>query len=220
MRAAGLYDPHLSMRANVVTPDTACAWARWISWAKANPGHPAISNVERPVSIANYRLRDDPTALPDNLDEVADWERACAEEKRLAEIRQRQNDQAEAEYQARGERLAGVQAALEHETEYTRAHPHPLNLPTYPRTIPGVAGTAQEVFHQLLGDLQLQMTKATFDTWVRPLKPLGFDIEANALVILCHSPYAKEWHKNRLSITVQRTLTGIVARSMALKYVI
>ena len=33
---------------------------------------------------------------------------------------------------------------------------------------------AQDIWHATLGELQLQMTKATFDTWVRPTHALAY----------------------------------------------
>ncbi len=77
---------------------------------------------------------------------------------------------------------------------------------------------AQEIWHATLGELQLQMTKATFDTWVRPTYAVGYD--NGAMVVGVHSPYAKEWLENRLSTTIQRTLTGIIGRSAEVRYVV
>lgn len=77
---------------------------------------------------------------------------------------------------------------------------------------------AQDIWHATLGELQLQMTKATFDTWVRPTHALAY--ADGSLVVGVHSPYAKEWLENRLSTTIQRTLTGIIGRSAEVRYVV
>ncbi len=77
---------------------------------------------------------------------------------------------------------------------------------------------AHEIWHAALGELQLQMTKATFDTWVRPTRALAY--EDGAIIIGVHSPYAKEWLENRLDTTIRRTVTGIVGRSMEVRYVV
>ncbi len=76
----------------------------------------------------------------------------------------------------------------------------------------------QDIWHATLGELQLQMTKATFDTWVRPTYAIGYD--NGSMVVGVHSPYAKEWLENRLSTTIQRTLTGILGRSAEVRYVV
>jgi len=76
----------------------------------------------------------------------------------------------------------------------------------------------QEIWHATLGELQLQMTKATFDTWVRPTYAIRYD--NGSMVVGVHSPYAKEWLENRLSTTIHRTLTGILGRSAEVHYVV
>ena len=77
---------------------------------------------------------------------------------------------------------------------------------------------ANDIWHATLGELQLQMTKATFDTWVRPTHAINYD--NGAMTVGVHSPYAKEWLENRLQTTIQRTLTGIVGRSVQVEYIV
>jgi chromosomal replication initiator protein len=77
---------------------------------------------------------------------------------------------------------------------------------------------ANDIWHATLGELQLQMTRATFDTWVRPTHAITF--QDGAMVVGVHSPYAKEWLENRLNTTIQRTVTGIVGKSVEMRYVV
>jgi chromosomal replication initiator protein len=77
---------------------------------------------------------------------------------------------------------------------------------------------AHEIWYATLGELQLQMTKATFDTWVRPTHAL--DYREGAMTVGVHSPYAKEWLENRLQTTIERTVTGIVGRCVEVRYVV
>ncbi len=77
---------------------------------------------------------------------------------------------------------------------------------------------ANEIWHATLGELQLQMTKATFDTWVRPTHAITY--QDGAMTVGVHSPYAKEWLENRLHTTIQRTVTGIIGRSVEVRYVV
>jgi chromosomal replication initiator protein len=82
---------------------------------------------------------------------------------------------------------------------------------------------ANEIWHAALGELQLQMTKATYDTWVRPTRALAYDPTSGnggALTVGVHSPYAKEWLENRLDTTIRRTVTGIIGQSTEVRYVI
>src|SRR5512144_2101261 len=78
--------------------------------------------------------------------------------------------------------------------------------------------TPNEIWHATLGELQLQMTRATFDTWVRPTFAIAF--ENGTMVVGVHSPYAKEWLENRLHTTIQRTLTGILGHAVEVRYVV
>ena len=77
---------------------------------------------------------------------------------------------------------------------------------------------AHDIWHATLGELQLQMTRATFDTWVRPTHAINY--QDGAMVVGVHSPYAKEWLENRLNTTIQRTVTGIVGKSVEVRYVV
>ena len=84
---------------------------------------------------------------------------------------------------------------------------------------------ASQVWEMALSELKGQMTKATFDTWVKPT----FVMEARdgddqghlgepTLVIGTRNQYAVEWLEHRLHTTIQRTVTGIVGRSVTVKY--
>lgn len=77
---------------------------------------------------------------------------------------------------------------------------------------------AQDIWHATLGELQLQMTKATFDTWVRPTHAIDFN--DGAMTVGVHSSYAKEWLENRLQATIQRTVTGIVGEPVKIQYIV
>ncbi len=69
-----------------------------------------------------------------------------------------------------------------------------------------------DIWHATLDELQGQMTKATFDTWVRGSRAVSY---ADGIVIVeANNLYAKEWLENRLNTTIQRTVTGIVGQSV------
>ncbi len=77
---------------------------------------------------------------------------------------------------------------------------------------------ANDIWHATLGELQLQMTKATFDTWVRPTHAIAYN--DGEMTVGVHSPYAKEWLENRLHTTIARTVTGIVGQSVQVRYIV
>jgi chromosomal replication initiator protein len=79
-------------------------------------------------------------------------------------------------------------------------------------------GNPDAVWQAALGELQMQMTKATFDTWVKHTKALTY--EDGTFFIGVQNGYAKDWLENRLLAVIKRTLTGIVHRSVEVKFVV
>ncbi|MBC7261269.1 MAG: chromosomal replication initiator protein DnaA [Chloroflexi bacterium] len=77
---------------------------------------------------------------------------------------------------------------------------------------------AEQVWQAVLGELQLQLTKSTFDTWVKNTHVLSY--EDGTFVIGVHNAYAKDWLENRLLTTIKRTLIGIVGQTVEIKFVV
>lgn len=77
---------------------------------------------------------------------------------------------------------------------------------------------AAQAWQAALGQLQMEMPKAAFDTWVRDADLLTF--EDGAFTIGVHNAYARDWLDNRLSSTIRRLLTGIMNRSVEVRFVI
>lgn len=69
---------------------------------------------------------------------------------------------------------------------------------------------AVEIWNNSLNELQLQMTKATFDTWVKPAFAISYDRERSELVIGVRNPYAKQWLENRLYGMIERTVRHVI----------
>lgn len=63
-----------------------------------------------------------------------------------------------------------------------------------------------------LGELELQMTKATFNTWLKGARLLAH--EEGEYVIGVRNDYAKDWLDNRLRETIVRTLSAIAGRDV------
>lgn len=92
----------------------------------------------------------------------------------------------------------------------------PMSIQAAPSNADERAGA---VWHTVLGDLQLQMTKATFDQLLRPTRAILLD-EANGFILVhVPSPYARESLENRLSTTIQRALTGTLGKSIQIRYI-
>ena len=76
----------------------------------------------------------------------------------------------------------------------------------------------EQVWSAALGELQMQMTKATFDTWLRGSKLLKS--EDGLFVVGVKNGYAKDWLENRLLTTIKRTLARLVGRTVDVKFVV
>ena len=70
-----------------------------------------------------------------------------------------------------------------------------------------------QIWLAMLGELQLQLTKSTFDTWLRDTALLSHTPDTNEFVIGVNDAYTKDWLEHRLLSTIQRTLIGICGRS-------
>lgn len=69
-----------------------------------------------------------------------------------------------------------------------------------------------------LGELELQMTKATFNTWLKDARLL--ECSEDEYLIGVRNDYAKDWLENRLQDTIARTLSSIVGQEARLRFVV
>ena len=77
---------------------------------------------------------------------------------------------------------------------------------------------SDHVWSAALGELQLQMTQATFDTWLRGSRLLKE--EDGTFVVGVKNGYAKDWLEHRLLATVKRTLARLTGRTIAVRFVV
>src|SRR5690606_6210024 len=68
-----------------------------------------------------------------------------------------------------------------------------------------------------LDELSLQMTRATFNAWLRDATFLRRD--GDTFVIGVRNQAAKEWLENRMQGVVERTLGTVVGKEMAVQFV-
>lgn len=83
-----------------------------------------------------------------------------------------------------------------------------------------LAPNAAHVWQAALSELQMQMTKATFDTWVKPTFALAMDADKNVLVVGVRNAYAKQWLENRLYGMIQRTLNHVLGQPTEIRFVL
>jgi len=77
--------------------------------------------------------------------------------------------------------------------------------------------SAEKLWQTVLGQLQLQMTQATFDTWVRETYLVSRN--GSSLTVGTKSVFAKDWLENRLYTTINRTVTNILGQPVEISFV-
>jgi hypothetical protein len=76
----------------------------------------------------------------------------------------------------------------------------------------------QQLWSHALTELELQMTRATFDTWLRNTRCI--DYADDTLVIACMNSYAVEWLENRLYPVIQRTLGRLTENGTRARFIV
>jgi chromosomal replication initiator protein len=76
----------------------------------------------------------------------------------------------------------------------------------------------QQAWQSALGQLQLEMPKASFDTWVRDTRIVSFD--SGTFTIGVRNAYARDWLESRLSSTATRLLMGIMNQDVDIQFVV
>ncbi len=77
---------------------------------------------------------------------------------------------------------------------------------------------ADQAWQAARGQLQTEMPKAAFDTWVRDAEFAAY--EDGSFIIAVSNAYARDWLQSRLSSTVTRLLTGIMNRTVQVSFVV
>jgi len=76
----------------------------------------------------------------------------------------------------------------------------------------------EQAWQAALGQLQMEMPKATFDTWVRDTNFVSF--EDGVFVIGAVNEYARQWLEGRLSSTATRLLTGLMNQTVETRFIV
>ncbi|NQW22823.1 MAG: chromosomal replication initiator protein DnaA [SAR202 cluster bacterium] len=75
--------------------------------------------------------------------------------------------------------------------------------------------TAREVWRAVLGDLQLQLPRPTFETWLKPTVGVAYD--DHTFVVEVPNAFAVEWLERRMFQALQKTLQKISGREFELQ---
>jgi chromosomal replication initiator protein len=77
---------------------------------------------------------------------------------------------------------------------------------------------AEQAWQSVLGQLQTEMPKASYDTWVRDTRVISY--EDGLLTIGVENAYARDWLESRLASMVNRLLVGVMNRSVEVKFIV
>lgn len=75
---------------------------------------------------------------------------------------------------------------------------------------------SMQAWQSALGQLQLEMPKAAYDTWVRDAQLLSF--EEDCFTIGVQNAYARDWLDTRLKTTIRNYLTGSLNRKVKVEF--
>lgn len=77
---------------------------------------------------------------------------------------------------------------------------------------------AQQLWQTAQGQLQLQLAKTSYETWIEPSRGLSY--EDGVLIVGVYSGYVKDWLENRLYGTIQKLLSEIARRTITVRFVV
>ena len=75
----------------------------------------------------------------------------------------------------------------------------------------------EEIWGQVLGQLQLDMPKASYETWAKDTQAVS--LEKNVLTVCARNAYARDWLESRMSTIVQNILKGMLAQPVSVRFV-
>jgi hypothetical protein len=76
----------------------------------------------------------------------------------------------------------------------------------------------QEAWKMVLGERQADMSRALYETWVQPLRPIGY--QNHVFSVGAYNTYGKAWVEERLSSQIARSLEGLYNEPVTFKVVV
>ncbi|MGC4098997.1 MAG: chromosomal replication initiator protein DnaA [Nitrospira sp.] len=77
---------------------------------------------------------------------------------------------------------------------------------------------AEQAWQSVIGQLQMEMPRASFDTWVRDTRVAGYD--SGVVTVGVRNAYARDWLESRLMSTVSGLLSNILDQATDVRFVI
>lgn len=79
---------------------------------------------------------------------------------------------------------------------------------------------AQQAWKATCGQLQMEMSKSSYDTWVKKTSVLSFDESSALLTVAVPNAYARDWLTGRMRDIVCNKLSGMMARNISVEFVV
>ncbi len=77
---------------------------------------------------------------------------------------------------------------------------------------------ANQAWQSTLGQIQMEMSKASYDTWVRNAQLISY--ESNVFTVGVPNAYARDWLEDRLTSTMNRTLAGMMNSPQEVRFIV
>jgi chromosomal replication initiator protein len=77
---------------------------------------------------------------------------------------------------------------------------------------------AKRIWDAALGQMQIEIPRAVFDTWVRDADLVSY--EDGVFIVGVQNAFARDWLEDRLMSTAQRVLSGLAGRSAEVRFVV
>ncbi len=77
---------------------------------------------------------------------------------------------------------------------------------------------AQQAWQATIGQLQMELSKASFDTWVRNTQLISYEDTSGTFALGAGNAFACDWLDSRLKSTVVNKLSGMMARQVNVEF--
>ena len=78
--------------------------------------------------------------------------------------------------------------------------------------------SAREIWRAVLGELQLQLPRPSFETWLKPTEGLHYDRQR--FVVAVPTPFAVAWLERRMYQVIQSTVEKVTRRPLEVQFLV
>jgi hypothetical protein len=76
----------------------------------------------------------------------------------------------------------------------------------------------EKAWQAALANLKMEMSRADFNTWVKPIQLV--EISNDTFIIGCINTYGRDWLESRLTMILQKFLTGVLNREVKVRFIV